>query len=391
MTDINHKGLKVLMFSSDRNIAVPGSAVGERMKEYGALVEELHIVLLADKKHGLKETRISKNVWVYPTNSAFKCLRPLSAARIGKRLVFEKKFVRGKSLITAQDPFECGWAGLRIKKKWRLPLEVQLHTDPFSPYFSGFQNTVRKFFVRTILKNADSIRVVSEILKSRILGLKSNANVYVLPIYVEKEKIENAPVKFDLHTRYPWHFIILTVSRLSKEKNLALAIKILGLVRQNFPDTGLIIVGSGLEEGHLKTLVKNMKLEGAVEFAGWQEELASFYKTANVFLQTSLFEGYGLSLIEAGLSGLPVVTTPVGIASELEHGKNAYIFPLNSARGKPEELFAQGIIDLIENNQKRENLRFNMKKTLETKLLSKEDYMAKIKDNWGKVAQQIRT
>ncbi len=373
------------MVSSDRKVFVEDSTVSERMKEYGNLVEELHIVLLSDTYHKLKNTQLGKNVWVYPTNSFINFLRPLDAARLGKRIVFEKKFVRGQSVITAQDPFECGWAGMKIKKKWRIPLEVQLHTDPFSSYFSGFLNNVRKAIARKVLRHADSIRVVTEHLKSRILNLKSDANISVLPIYVDKEKIENGQISFDLHTRYPWHFILLTVSRLAPEKNIGLALQVLALVRVRFPDTGLVIVGSGPEEERLRSLAKELKLEGGVEFVGWQDDLTSFYKTANVFIQTSLFEGYGLSLIEAGLSGLPIITTPVGIALELEHGRDAYIYPLGNT-----DLFVNGILGLIENNQKRENLRMNLKRTLETVLISKDDYMAQIKDNWEKIAGKIK-
>lgn len=374
------------MISSDRKVLVPGSAVAERMKEYGALVEELHIVLLCDQGHGLKNTQLGKNVWVYPTNSFINFLRPLDATRLGKKIVFEKKFIRGQSVITAQDPFECGWAGLKVKRKWRIPLEVQLHTDPFSPYFKGFQNTVRKLFARKIISKADSIRVVSENLKSRILNLKSGASVSVLPIYVDKKKIEDARITFDLHARYPWHFILLAVSRLSPEKNIRFTLQVLAQVREKFPNTGLVIVGSGPEEGRLKMLVKKLKLEGVVEFAGWQDNLASFYKTANAFIQTSFFEGYGLSLVEAGLSGLPVITTPVGIALELEHGRDAYIYPLGGIN-----MFVEAITDLIENNQKRENLRTNLKYTLESKLLSKDDYMAQIKENWENTAKLIKS
>ena len=65
-------GLKVLMISTDRNILTPGSAVSERMKEYAGLVDELHIVLLSDKSHNLKETSLTPKLWVYPTNSSSK-------------------------------------------------------------------------------------------------------------------------------------------------------------------------------------------------------------------------------------------------------------------------------------------------------------------------------
>ncbi len=381
---MNSGELKVLMVSSDRQILVPDSAVSLRIKEYGALVSELHIVLLSDRSHGLKDAALASNVWVYPTNSSNKFLRPFDASRIGKKIVFDKKFVRGRGLITTQDPFECGWAGLKIKHKWRLPLEVQLHTDPFSPYFSGLLNILRKHIAKKVVRKADTLRVVSNSLKEK-MSTYTKTPISVLPIFVEREKIENAPIVFDLHSRYPWRFILLTVSRLAAEKDIKTAIRALALVRQKFPETGLLIVGSGPEEGSLKVEVKKLGLLGAVEFAGWQTDLASFYKTANVFLQTSRFEGYGLSLVEAGLSGLPVVTTNVGLAQELENNKDAYIFPINSPA-----LIAGGIVDLLENNQKRENLKFNLKNTLRNKLITKEQFLQTIQENWEKCSTLIR-
>ena len=371
------------MISSDRNILVPNSAVSERMKEYGALVDELQIVLLSDHAHGLKEAQLGKNVWVYPTNSAASFLRPWDASRLGKKIVYDKKFVRGESLITA-DSIECGWAGTRVKSKWRLPLEVQLHSDPFSPYFSGFQNRVRKFFARRVLAGADSIRVVSESVAQKLKIENSKLKIYTLPIYVDQEKISGGQIVFDLHARYGWRFIMLAVTRLSPEKNLELTIEILAQVRDRFPDTGLVIVGSGPEERGLKSLVKKLNLAGSVEFVGWQNDLTSFYKTANVFIQTLVFEGYGLALVEAGLNGLPVITTPVGIAQELENGKDAYIFNIGD-----KEALAQGVCDLIENNFKRENLRLNLKSTLEKKLISKEEFLKRLREWWENTAKLV--
>ena len=182
--------LKVLMISSDRSIAIPHSAVSERMKEYGELVGELHIVLLCDKVHmsSLKiknsELKISNNVWVYPTNSAVSFLRPWDASKMGKKLVYEKHFVRGQSVITT-DSIECGWAGMKIKNKWRLPLEVQIHNDPFSPYFSGFQNGVRKYFARKVLRRADAIRCVSRAVAEKIGERVGKEKVFVLPICLQ--------------------------------------------------------------------------------------------------------------------------------------------------------------------------------------------------------------
>ena len=338
--------MKVLMISSDRNILVPNSSVSERMKEYGALVDELHIIVFAKKSLGLKDTQLNSNVRVYPTNSFSRWLYPLDAIKIGKNIK--------ASMITTQDPFESGWAGLKLKKILKIPLEVQLHTDPYSPHFRGVLNWIRKIIMKNVLREADHVR-----------------NVLDLPIYIDRKKIEGE-VKFDLHDKYGFKVVLLMVSRLAKEKNIGMALKALKKVREKFPETGLVIVGSGPEK---------FDAQDNVVFVGWQEDLASYYKTADIFIQTSDYEGYGLSLVEAGLSGLPIITTNVGIVTELEHDRDAYIYPVN----RP-DLFTIGIIDLIENDQKRDDLRMNIKHTLETKLISKDDYMAQLKDNWESIA-----
>src|SRR3989344_1155252 len=251
--------IKVLSIGSDRKLFENGSVVSERIKEYGSLVEELHIVVFALKLLGLKEKQLTPNIWIYPTNSSSRLSYVGDAAEIGKQLVLNRKFVRGLSVITTQDPFECGLAGLRIKNKWHLPLEVQLHTDPFSPYFLGFLNTLRKRIAKKVLRNAESVRVVTAGLRSKLASY-AVAKISVLPIYVDREPIENAKLSFDVHARYSGHFIILCVARLEPEKNLELALQTLSLVRKTFTDVGMIIVGSGREESHLKSYAKKLGL-----------------------------------------------------------------------------------------------------------------------------------
>lgn len=381
---MNSTGLKVLMISSDRNILDKGSAVSMRQKEYGKLVEELHIIVLTTTRN-LTAVQISENVWAYPTNTTSKFLYPWSAAKLGKKIVFDKKFVRGNSVITSQDPFECGWAAMKIKNKWRLPLEIQLHTDPFSQYFSGFLNSIRKIISIKVLRSADRLRVVSRGVGDDMLRRHSflQGKIEILPIPVNSEAIEGGQVTFDLHAKYGWRFILLTVSRLTREKNLELALKILAKVKTQFPSAGLVIVGAGPEECKLRKLCKTLLINDHVAFEGWQNNLASYYKTANAYIQTSLYEGYGLSLIEAAISGLPIITTSVGVAKEFQNGKEAYICPASA------DFFALAIVDLIENDQKRENLKINMKHTLDNLLLSKEEYLEKLLRGWESTAKLI--
>jgi glycosyltransferase involved in cell wall biosynthesis len=383
---MNPYKLKVLMISSDRNILTPRSAVAERMKEYASLVGELHIVLLSKKSLGLSATQLSENLWIYPTASSIRWFYPFDASRIGKKIVFDQKFVRGKSLITTQDPFESGWAGLKIKRKWRIPLEVQLHTDPFSPYFYGLLNKIRRILANRVIRSADRIRVVTHTLGDKIATHYNieHTKISVLPIFVDKERILNEQITFDLRAKYGWQFTLLTVARLTPEKNLSFALNVLKKVSERFHSVGLVIVGSGPLEETLKNQAEKMGLKNKVVFEGWKEDLASYYRTANAYIQTSKFEGYGLSLIEAGLSGLPVVTTPVGIANELENGHDAYICPEGDIN-----YFRDAILDLIENNEARETLKINIKNTLNSKLLSKEEYLKQLISGWEETSHRI--
>lgn len=379
--------IKVLSIGSDRNLFTEGSAVSERIKQYGDLVGELHIVVFALSSLGLKQKQLSPHVWIYPTNSWSRFVYIFDAARIGKKIVSQQAFVRGRSLITAQDPFESGYAALRIKRRWRLPLEVQLHTDPFSAYFSGFLNTLRRRMARTVLRQADTVRVVSQSLLDKVVSEFNfdTSKAGVLPIYVDVQKIENAKISFDLHARFGWHFIMLAVARLTSEKNVAQAIRVLKHVRDYFPDTGLVIVGDGPERKNLESLAASLGVSAGVSFVGWQEDTASYYHTANLFIQTSRFEGYGLALVEAGLSGLPVVTTPVGIAEELLNGSDAIICPQDD-----EEYMFKAVYDLVKDNAKRDIMRMRLKKALEEKLMPKDLYLAKLKEDWLRTASLAR-
>ncbi|MBX4199209.1 glycosyltransferase [Candidatus Parcubacteria bacterium] len=370
--------MKVLMIGSDRMALTPGSAVSSRLKEYAGLVDELHVVLLSDRGHNLSNTKLSDNLWVYPTNSINKFLRPIDAARIGRGIVCD--------LITAQDPFECGWAGLKVKKALRIPLEVQLHTDPFSERFGGFLNSIRKIIAERVIAEADSLRVVSSAVADKLIKRfnLSAGRVSILPIYVDRARLDTGSVPFDLHERFGWQFVMLTVSRLTKEKNLPLALKVLEKAKLIFPNIGLVIVGSGPEEGHLRSLSKSLGVEKNVAFAGWQEDLTSYYRSANLFLQTSDFEGYGLSLVEAGLAGLPVLTTAVGIANDLENDKDAIICPVGDT-----ECLLRGAHALIEDNAKRETMRMSLRDKLDTTLLTKTEYLGRMASAWqGLLAQR---
>ncbi|MBS4052333.1 MAG: glycosyltransferase, partial [Methylomonas sp.] len=224
-------------------------------------------------------------------------------------------------VVTAQDPFELGLVAWRISSRFDIPLQLQVHTDFLSPYFKkgSLKNRARLVLAHMLIPRAQSIRVVSERIKRSLL-LKYHRitpNIHVVPIFVDIDTLRSVQA-VDLRKKYPgFDRIILMASRLSSEKNIPMAIRAFREVVKKHPRTGLLIVGSGPEELRLKAYAERLDLKGKIFFGGWQSSIAPFAKAAHIFLSTSLYEGYGLSVVEAAVTGTLVVSSDVGIATEL--------------------------------------------------------------------------
>jgi glycosyltransferase involved in cell wall biosynthesis len=314
--------MKILMIGSDQDILKEDSDAQKRMIWYGEIFSELHILVL-NKKSKLKikdQGSKIKNVFLYSTNSKIKPMAFFDAIRIGKKIIKENGFDAQNSIISTQDPFEFGVIGFLLSKISKARLQLQVHTDFLNKYFwrESFKNKARVKIAEFLLKRADLIRVVSKKIKNSLKdrGLKLKAEAKVLPIYIDVEKLENQRPSLDIHKKYShFDFIILMASRITKEKNIELAIKAMEELVKVYSKLGLVIVGFGPEIGKLKA--KSRKVAANVVFEDWTNDLVSYYKTADLFLLTSNYEGYGRTLIEALSCKLPVISTDVGCANDI--------------------------------------------------------------------------
>jgi glycosyltransferase involved in cell wall biosynthesis len=297
------------MISTDRNIFNKDSAVALRQIEYAKKYEEVHIIIFTNKNY--TETSLGSNIFIYPTRSSSRWLYVFDALRLGRFIVEKRKI----GDVTCQDPFETGLVGALIKNRHPVSLELQVHTDIGSPHFKNFNflNRLRTLISKYTLPRADHIRVVSYRIQEYLSTIVEPSRIEVRPIAVDVEKIKNSPVTVDLHKKYPqFSKIILVVSRLEKEKNVRMALEGFRSAQKQESGLGLVIVGSGSEIDRLKA----MSVPDVI-FEGWQNDTASYLKTADLLLNTSWYEGYGVIFKEAEAAGLPIVSTDVGIAKEV--------------------------------------------------------------------------
>lgn len=369
--------MKILSIGSDRNLFKEGSAVRERMRSYAEGIDEMHIIVFATKALGLKPQQIEGNIWLYPTNSRSRFAYPHDAIRIARE-------IEGVDVVTTQDPFEAGYAGWRVARRIKAGLHVQIHTDLFSPFFTkgSLLNRVRVMIARRVIPHADCLRVVGEhIVRSlRRSGITLKHAPVVLPIFVDVEKIWSHHPSFDLHARYPqFDEIVVMTSRLSPEKNIILALTAFAEVIKNHPEAGLIIVGDGPSRSQLQKEVRRKRLSENVIFESATNDVISYHKTADLFLLTSDFEGYGMTLVEAAAADCPIVTTDVGIARDFfGRTQSALICRVGDAM-----CLARSIKQLIAAPGGRQRLRLKAQQVIKNRVISdREEYLRQYRATW---------
>jgi glycosyltransferase involved in cell wall biosynthesis len=104
---------------------------------------------------------------------------------------------------------------------------------------------------------------------------------------------------------------IIFVGRLIKEKNVDILIRAFQILIREYPDIRLTVIGNGPEQDSIRSLVRNLSLEGHVKLLGFQDshdEVFALMKSSRVFVLPSTREGFGITALEALACGLPVIT-----------------------------------------------------------------------------------
>lgn len=134
---------------------------------------------------------------------------------------------------------------------------------------------------------------------------------------------------------------IVTVGRLSKQKNQGMLLKAFEKINKAFPKVRLCIYGDGEEKEALIALAETLGIREKVDFEGNVSDIQQKIMTASVFAFSSDYEGLPNALIEAMAVGLPCVSTdcaPGGAAALIRDGENGRLVPCGDADAMAEAL-----------------------------------------------------
>jgi len=253
-----------------------------------------------------------------------------------RRLIADGK---GFDLIDAHYVYPDGYAALKLAKALGVPLVVTARGTDINlyPNLPGIRNKIRK-----VLHKADAVVGVSHALIDRMIKLGAFPDrCHYIPNGVDLNAFRPVNRSSNVPQRR-----LLAVGNLKPEKGFSFLLEAIQILKSEYPDLRLSIVGSGPEESRLRAKCSQLGIQKQIMFLGTipHSEMPEYYRKADVFCLSSLREGCPNVIMEALATGIPVAATPVGGVPQLvRDGVNGFL-----AKGHSPEAIAHAIVRVLE-------------------------------------------
>jgi len=175
-------------------------------------------------------------------------------------------------------------------------------------------------------------------LKSIISPSKSSKNGIIQEFNCKEETINiinngldaNEFIPIKEIKRIPFR-LITTASADVPLKGLDYSLKALEILKKEFPEIHLVVIGAPKKNGHTERLIKKLKIKEIITFKSnlTKKEIAEEYSKSSISIVSSLYEGFGYPVIEAMSCGTPLIATNISSIPELVGGYATLIDPKN--------------------------------------------------------------
>ena len=223
-----------------------------------------------------------------------------------------------------------GLIARRLARMWKIPYVVTEHWTGYQPEDGRYRGYAMRKLTRKTLRRAKAILPVSESLKNAMIKHGLKGNYMVVPNVVDDELFYPAVEPIE-------GLKMLHVSSLDDaQKNVSGLLRQFVQIKRQHPEAELNIVGSGADESAIKRLSNELGLTfRGVNFLGKLEgeALAKVYRESSAFILNSRYETQGVVLLEALLSGVPVIVPNIGGIPEFVNETNGVLFDAADEKG----------------------------------------------------------
>lgn len=224
-------------------------------------------------------------------------------------------------LIHTHTEFGAGLLGKMVGKKMRIPVIHTYHTmyEDYLHYIAKGK-VVRpshvKFFSRVFTNHTTGVVCPSERVIEKLRDYGVTAPMRIIPTGIEIDKFLRPDITEEMIARMrqqlgieEQQIMLLSLSRISYEKNIQAIIQGLPEVIDVLPNVRMVIVGKGPYKEELEELVVEKELTDYVQFVGEvpNDEVALYYQAANYFVSASTSETQGLTYTESMAAGTQMI------------------------------------------------------------------------------------
>lgn len=228
---------------------------------------------------------------------------------------------KGLDLIHTQTEFGVGLLGQLVARKLKIPVIHTYHTmyEDYLHYIAKGK-VIRKSHVRNLTRlyanHTDAVVCPSERVSQTLIDYGVTRPLKVIPTGIELERFVRpditpemtAQLRKDLGIQED-QIMLLSLSRISYEKNIQAIIQGMPQVLLMMPNVRLVVVGKGPYLENLQKQVHDLGLQDYVQFTGEVEndKVAYYYRAADYFVSASTSESQGLTYTESMAAGTPIV------------------------------------------------------------------------------------
>jgi len=240
-------------------------------------------------------------------------------------------------VVHVHHPFQAGRLALRYCRPHNIPIVFTNHTRydlyiqaylPILPEELGL--TFLQSYLPSFCRSIDLVISPSEGMKTVLEKIGVDSPIVVVPNGVDLSHFrgEHSPLRREMFGFHDQDVVLVYAGRLAPEKNLPFLIRAFAGLNQAFPDTKLLLLGSGPEKENLEKLTLELGVGKAVCFPGLipYERLPEYLVMCDAFVTASVTEVHPLSVIEAMAVGLPVlgIRSP-GVSDTVEDDNTGYL------------------------------------------------------------------
>lgn len=357
--------MKVLILSKDKSLFSPESVAYQDVLRSSEHVAEMHVVVFTTKKDLHVFSKVSDNLFIYPTNSAHRWFSIWDVFNIVKSQMFWKSSIV-IDLICARDSLRAIIAAYFLSKKHKKNYTIDISDNGFLFHNSKnmLKSGIRARIFDFMFAKASAIRVTSQTQGEMIYARNPSLGkkIFILPLLDLQIKPEGTTtetgVHLDIHEKYKqFNLILLVESQFMNIQDLKRAKTIMHELRLRYPRIGLVIVSEIKNSVRHPFFMKSLPDYIVIEYK--TAESIFYCQNANIFIDIGGSDYGGEELIRAIHAGCPVIASDTSTNTNLvQDGENGFICDPQKTK-----LFARKVMDILETRGLRERMhmyRYNI-------------------------------